>query len=161
MRKKTIISIFILFSISVIFCLRFFNNTAPILKTAITKKDIIKMKYILCKRIKTTGFDWVVIQDKEGNKVDEVCNIIGSDPFEELNLSYDFFMGDNTFIFYIEDRREYYSKELKQNCVEYHATGWDILYPIKHGRITGILESRWYITQNDTYEENENTKEKE
>lgn len=125
-------------------------STEEIIKTSVTKKEISDKKYILCQRIRVTGFDWMVIQTEDGTKTREFCNIIGSDPYEELNLNYEFFMADNTFVFYVEERKAYYSEEMKLDMVEYVVTGWDVLYPVKHGDLSGFLKTNKHIIKSDT-----------
>ena len=33
----------------------------------------------------------------------------------------------NSFVFYVDERMEYYSEELKENVITFSVTGWDIL----------------------------------
>jgi len=118
-------------------------------KQALRHNDITSTSYILCKEARVTGFDWMLIQNEDNENMQEFCNIIGPNPFEDLDLSYEFSMAQNTFIFYIEERREYYSEELKQDCIEYIVSGWDILYPVKHAALSGTFEPNTCIIDSD------------
>lgn len=119
------------------------------LKTAIKKEDLKGSKYILCKSVLVTGFNWLAVEDEKGKMPPTYCIITGADPQSELKLSYEFMSAGNTFIFYVNERKEYYSEELKEKCVEYIVDGWDILYPIKKGVPWDYIVRRKYITKND------------
>lgn len=119
-----------------------------IVKSAVRMNEI-KGEYILCRRIKTTGFNWYVTDANCLYNECGYCQILGANPFLELPLSYDFFMADNTFVFYVESRREYYSEEMRENVIEYTVSGWDVLYPVKHEAVFGILKSPKYILTSD------------
>jgi hypothetical protein len=121
------------------------------LKTAVKESELVGKSYILCQRVRVTGFDWILIKNEKGERTEEYLNIIGIDPFYELNLRYDFIISNNTYVFYITEKRKYYSEEMRENILEYVATGWDILYPVDRD---GYLEynlfgPRKYITKND------------
>jgi len=121
-----------------------------ILKTAVTKNELFDKNYILCKAAATTGFAWRMVKDEDGKKTSIYCNIIGANPFDELNLHGEFGWADNTFVFYIEEKKMIYSEATKQDEVEYIVTGWDILYPIKHSNFVDLFSSKKYITSRDT-----------
>jgi len=117
-----------------------------ILREARREYELTEERYILCRLYRVTGFDWLVIQNEKGEEAQEFINISGANPIAELMLSYEFEMGDNIFIFYIEGRIDGYSEEMNQNIVEYIATGWDILYPIRR---PAFISPRRYITRAD------------
>ena len=118
-------------------------------KKAVQQSEILESSYIFCKRARITGFDWQLVKNEYGNESNVFINIVGTSPFEDLEFSHEFVMSDNTYIFYIEERRDYYSEELKQDCVEYIVTGWDILYPVKHATLLGMFEPNTCITERD------------
>lgn len=159
MRKKILhfaIIIFILLYSLIQGVLFYMGNlyipNATILRTAIKEKDLFGKQYILCKVERTTGFDWRVIKNEAGMRTIDLCNVIGSNPFE-LGLTYEFELADNTFIFYVEKKNTYYSDELAQEVIEYVATGWDILYPVKHDEYTNFFNISKFITVDDVEKE--------
>ena len=50
-----------------------------------------------------------MIKNENGEKTNEVCNITGINPFEELTLNYDLKMS-NIFIFYIVEKKIVYNR---------------------------------------------------
>jgi hypothetical protein len=141
------IKIIVIFS--VVFCVYMFIKddwiTEPVIKKAI-KMDKPGKDVIWCKVEKVTGFDWWVVAGDEGR----YCNIVGADPIIEASLKYDFEIADNIYIFYIGGKREYFSKEINEEILEYTVTGWDILYPVKRDPLTDIYKSSKYILKSDT-----------
>jgi hypothetical protein len=127
------------------------NSYIPvtILKTAVKKSDLRGKSYILCQHEMVTGFDWIVIKNEFGKRTNEYCNIIGADPFGELNLRYEFVMADNVFVFYITEKRKYYCEKMNMNMLEYVVTGWDILYPVKRGELSDLFRRSKHITEDD------------
>jgi hypothetical protein len=125
-------------------------NTA--IREAVKEKDIIDSKYILCKMAATTGFDWLMIKDENGMNTHAYCNIVGEMPFDELVFTRDFSLANNTFIFYIEERKDVYCELNQQDEIEYVVTGWDILYPVRHSEMffLNLFNSKRYITEKDT-----------
>ena len=117
-----------------------------ILRVALKEREIAEEKYILCRLYRVTGYDWFLIQDENGEDVNDFIYITGANPIADLKLSYEFEMGRSTYIFYIEKRHEVYSELLGENVVEYVVTSWDILYPVR--RIT-FISPRRYITEAD------------
>jgi hypothetical protein len=148
-RKRGLIAILFLVITAVIFMyVRWTRESLPIIRTAISRNDL-DGAYILCKRERVTGFDWRIVGGNEYNETDRLCNIEGADPFGELNLKHDFVIAGNTYIFYITNRAEYYDNDLKETVAEYTVSGWDILYPVKHGTISGLFMSPKYILESD------------
>jgi len=125
------------------------NRPADTIKVAVIEKDIKGTNYILCEPVDTTGFTWRVIKNEEGNVKNQLCNIIGILPKDDLKLNTEFLMANNVYVFYVIDFDEYYSEELQEQCVNYTVSGWDILVPVKHGRIDSFFESKKYITSKD------------
>ena len=128
-----------------------FFPSQPTLKEAVGRGSLNGKRYILCERDKVTGFDWHILFDSEGADNGKYCNITNCDPFSELNLTYEFETGHNTFVFYVSERKEYSSEELREDTLDFEASGWDILYPVKREPILGCLKSRKYILESDTY----------
>lgn len=150
MRKNVYIVIGVLALIlGVLFYMRNLNIPKTMLITAVKEHELSGESYILCKRARTTGFDWIIVRNENGEKAYELCNIIGPNPFVELELSYEFAMANNTYIFYIEEKKVYYSEETKQDTTEYRVTGWDILYPVKHSDVPILFGTKKYITKSD------------
>jgi len=150
MKKMIFVAIVIIIIGSILLGVRFYmkNIHTPenILRVARKESELTEGNYILGQPYRTTGFDWLLIQNENGEKVQELINITGADPFTELNLSYEFGMGRNTFIFYVEERIEGFSEEMGVSTVEYVVTGWDILYPVR--RVT-FFSPRRYIIETD------------
>ena len=119
------------------------------LKTAVAKSEIAGTSYILCKPVATTGFHWEVLENEGGTAKRHLCNIIGANPSKELNFSQDFMLGGNVFVFYVVDVDGYYSDK-HGDSVDYAVSGWDVLMPLKHGRLDSFFESKRYITTKDT-----------
>lgn len=140
--------IFLIIAAAVFLYVRHIQGSVQIIRTAVFRDDI-DVPYILCRRERITGFDWRIVGGNEYNGTDGLCNINGADPFGELNLIHDFVIADNTYIFYITNRTEYYDKDLNETVVEYTVSGWDILYPVGHGTISGFFMSPKYILESD------------
>lgn len=147
-KSKIIITIIISIALLLLFIGRCVWVSEPIAKTAVVKNELDGI-YVLCTRERVTGFDWRVVSGYESSSQNELCNISGVHPFEELNLKHDFVMAENTYVFYVEKRNEYYSEELGETVVEYVVSDWDILYPVRHGNILGLLKSPKYILESD------------
>lgn len=126
-----------------------------ILKTAVKESELVDKRYILCKEAVTTGFEWIMIRNEDGQKTQAYCNIIGAQPFVDYKLKYEFHLAYNTFIFYIEEKNMVYSEVTKQDEIEYVVTGWDILYPVKHSEsfVFDIFRTKKYITEDDLWKE--------
>ena len=119
-----------------------------IIRTARKESELTEGSYILTRFHRVTGFDWMLIQNENGESVQEHINIIGANPITELSLSYEFTrMGRNTYIFYIEERIEEYTVG-RGIEVQYVVTGWDILYPVRR---INFISPRRYITEADTW----------
>ena len=124
-----------------------------VLKTAVKETELTNTNYILCKRARTTGFDWLLIKNENGEKTDELCNINGPSPFDDYKLDYEFVMADNTFVFYVKEKQMKYSEAVSQDAIEFTVTGWDVLYPVKHSDMFDFSGERKYITENDLWKE--------
>jgi len=121
-----------------------------ILRVARDKRELTEKQYILCQVYRTRVSDWRLIKDEHGEIISTLTlvNISGINPFMELPFSYEFEMGRNTFIFYIEKRTEVYSENPGEDTVEYVVTGWDILYPVRRVPFT-VINPRRYIIEAD------------
>ena len=144
--------VFIFIFIAIVLLLLFIDRsiwiTEPIVKKSVLKKEL-DGTYILCQRERVTGFDWRVVSGYDSRIQNEYCNISGSNPLEELSLKYDFLIANNTYVFYVEERKEYYSEKMHEMVVEYVVSDWEILYPVRHGTIEGLLKSPNYILESD------------
>jgi hypothetical protein len=149
MKKALIIMVIILAITFIIIYIRYIRVPDYILKTAVTRSSLPDKDYIICQREMVTGFDWVVIADNNGKK-NEYCNIVGANPYDELDLNDSIILADNSYIFYVVEKRQHYSEKMQQDIIEYVVSGWDIQYPVKHGSPFDVFISPKYITQNDT-----------
>ena len=126
-----------------------FYKPDGILKTAVRERELSDENYVLCKRMVTTGFDWVMVKDEDGNKTYTFCNISGVSPFADLNLNADFVFGNNTYVLYFEEKEMVYSEASGKDELEFVVTGWDILLPIKRNTLLDLFCTSKYITKND------------
>ena len=144
---SAIVMAFSLVLLGVYFYMANIHTPQNIIRTARKENELTEGSYILARLYRVTGFDWMLIQNENGESVIEHINITGANPFTELRLSYEFEMGHNTFIFYIEERIERYSLGFG-DVIEYVVTGWDILYPVRR---VNFISPRRYITEADTW----------
>lgn len=82
--------------------------------------------FIACKREKVTGYDWVIVDEKNNDKYTEFINIINDENLKTI-CEFQTLKSDNVFYIYGEfvgtgDEGERIFK-LKS---------WDIRYPVKH-----------------------------
>ena len=155
---KKVLLILIIAIFVIVLGISFFKNTyepTTILKTAVKEKDIYDENYILCQRERVTGFEWRLIKNEDREKTDELCNISGASPYDDFSLDHEFVIAGNTFVFYVEEKKMIYSEASDQDEIEYIATGWDVLYPIKHSDffIFDLFKSSKYITEDDLRKE--------
>lgn len=153
MKKKNIIIVALMLMLGTSYFMK--NTYIPnsIVKTAVKENELSGKNYILCQRARTTGFDWLMVKNEANVKTNEFCNIIGSNPFDELYLRHELVMARNTYVFYINEKTITYSEELQQDIIEYTATGWDILYPVKRDDVASFFSSKKYITGKDLWED--------
>ena len=121
-------------------------------KKAIRIEDISPdQDYILAKMIRTTGYDWELVEeDYKQSQYRLFCNIRGPNP-DDLHLEYIFWSCDNTYVFYVLECREYFNEEANELSLEYIVSGWDILYPVNRGGF-GLLRTNKHITSKDIAE---------
>jgi hypothetical protein len=143
-----VLTIILLIPMGTLVFMRYIYVPRGILKTAIKENKIDSDSYILARQVWVTGYEWVCIQNLSGERISELCNIIGANPLFDLNLGAEFELAKNTFIFYVEERKEYYCEKTHLNIVEYYVSGWDILFPVKHSDLD-FFGSRWHITEDD------------
>lgn len=153
MKKRIPLIIIIIFAITIILYFRNIHTPSFPIKEAIYKSEISSENYIICKRARTTGFDWCVIVDENGNECYEFCNITGVNPILDLNLKYDFAVADNTYVFYVDETDEVFSEAINGSAKVYNAVDWDILYPVHHGTAFDFFETKKYIYDNDRVKE--------
>ncbi|MCL1917964.1 MAG: hypothetical protein FWG14_06565 [Peptococcaceae bacterium] len=141
----------ILLLIGVTYFIQTIYTPETILKTAIKEKELSDRRYILCQRVRITGFDWELIKNEDGKKTNELCNVVGASPFSEYPFRHEFVIANNTYIFYVEEKNVVYSEEIKEDEIIYVVTGWDILYPVKHSEFFGfdLFKTKKYITPDD------------
>ena len=102
---------------------------SDIVKKAVALKDLEGKQYIICDWVQVTGANYYIIQDENGNQPeDPYCVVTGACP--EKELSYDF-MVFNKFVIYYSEKKPVDFDGI--DTIEYIATGWDVLYRIKHG----------------------------
>jgi len=156
MKNKIVIAIISIVIITIVGLILWMKNSVSsdeILKTAVREQELPDGEYILCKEARVTGFDWMVVHNGQGEKIQEFCKITGSNPFEEVPLSYEFSMAHNIFVFHVVEKKIFYSDEMKQDCVEYVVSGWDILYPVKHGGLSGFLKPNNHIIKSGLHDD--------
>lgn len=128
-KRQYIIALILLISIIILSII----NILGLEKRAISKLSLSGKKYIICEPILVTGYSWCMIGDEQGMVTPtQVCIVSGADPESELGLKYGFMSMRNKYVFYVTERKEYYSQELGHVVVEYTASGWDIMAPVKH-----------------------------
>ena len=97
MKKMILVVIMVivvgLITLGVRFYIANLHTPENIVRVAREESELVEGSYILSQLHRVTGFDWLLIQNENGEKVQEHINIIGSDPFVELELNYDFEMG--------------------------------------------------------------------
>ena len=116
-------------------------------KEAVFCKNLKNESFIICKWVRITGFNFGLIKNEYGMSVREYVVVSGIDI--ESELSYEFLTAGNSFVFYVVEKREYFSEELGENCTEYIVSGWDVLYPVKHN--SPLTRVPKYILKNDCY----------
>jgi len=127
-----------------------------ILKTAVTRTQLIGKKYILCKEVAITDADYRLRRNEYGMPSRKLCTVIGTDGEKfvpNLPFSGEFYHAFNTYVFYVEDKREYEDENDGEKMVEYVVTGWDLLWPIRHSD-SPTFKSWWYVTEEDLCERN-------
>jgi len=149
--KKLIVTVAIIASIVLILSgvylfFAHFHTPENIIREALKENALTERRYILCQLHRVTGFDWVLVQDENGEEVYDFIYITGANPIAEHKLSYEFEMGRNTYIFYVEEKNEGHLDYLGLETTEYIVSGWDILYPVR--RVT-FISPRRYITLAD------------
>ena len=87
----------------------------------------IKDKCIIGDWVAVTGYDYILIRNEKGEFSRKYVRLTGNTP----NVTYEF-ITINTFILYVEEKKEYYDTEINENVVEYVVSDWDVLYPAKH-----------------------------
>jgi len=122
-------------------------NKHEIIKKTVKNRDLIGKKYIVCKWVRTTGYNYQLIRDENGiRRFNTYCKVTGISPEDEL--IYEMLISNNTYILYVVEKRQY--KEMKG--IEYIVDGWDVLYPAKRDELFNF--SSEYILKNDLNEYN-------
>jgi hypothetical protein len=109
-----------------------FATKNEIVKEAVMPDDFESLEgkqYIICTWTLTTGYNYIILQDENGNTPDDpYCWVSGPRPDSEL--PYTFMICHNTYILYYSDKIPYDFDNGQTH--EYIVTGWDVLYPVKH-----------------------------
>jgi hypothetical protein len=116
-----------------------------IVKNAVRQSELKERDYIICRYVRTTGFNFMLLQDEYGKKRHEYIRVVDSTP--EGILSYDFLTIGNSFIFYVDEKNQYFDSFLHENVIEYTTAGWDVLYPIKRHHLFNTSPS--YVLSGD------------
>jgi len=104
-------------------------NNDEISKKAVTLKEIKGRDYIICKWTRVTGFNYKLLKDENGKKVNDYCFVTGLNP--ENELKYEVLTSSNTYILYIVEKKKYHSIIIDDILTEYVVDGWDVLYPVR------------------------------
>lgn len=119
-------------------------ENAAIIKNALHYNDLKDKKYIICKYERVTGYNYELINEN-GKRVHKYCRLKGVELGSEL--SYDFLISGNNFIFYVVEKKQYYDEELGEEVTEYIVDGWDILYPVNRDSLFNFTPK--YVIKND------------
>ena len=127
----------------------YLGRTSPqVYKVAVKEDEIDSDSFIICRLGLTTGYDWLLLQDENGDRSpEEPCLISGPDPFLDHGLKMEFY--NNRFVFYVTDKRVFFNEELGEMSTEYTVGGWDVLYPVKRDFPYPSLPE--YMLRSDTY----------
>lgn len=117
-------------------------NKDEIVKRTLHKHEI-ENEYIIGNWVAQTGYDYRLIRNEKGEFSRKLVRVTGVTP----KVTYEF-LTINTFILYVEEKKEYYDTELGENVVEYVVNGWDVLYPAKHDD-TPITSIPKYVLKRD------------
>jgi len=105
----------------------FVDTSDEIAKTAVKRNELIGKNYIICEWVRTTGYNYRLIQDEKGRRTNELCMVEGQNPENEVN--YDFLIAHNKYVLYVVEKKPYsFDGEIS---VKYVVEGWDVLYPVK------------------------------
>ena len=118
-------------------------------KEAVFPWEIEDRPYVICQPVLTTGFEWFMTVDGEGEDDGGYCVITGANPTAELGLNYPFCVSKNNYIFYVEEKKEYCLEGDDGVYTEYIVSGWDILYPVRHESVLDLLPLSGHILQSD------------
>ena len=145
------VSVIVILIVGASFFMKNFSEPKIIIKTAVKENALSDKNYILCKQAVTTGFNWIMVKNEDGQTTQTYCNIAGAQPFTDINLKHEFSLADNTFVFYVEEKNMVYSEATSQNELEYVVTGWDILYPVKHSElfVFDLFKTKKHIIEDD------------
>ena len=149
--KKFIISVIGIVALICI-CKECYSRYIGIEKVAINERQIKKEEYIICMEAVTTGFEWTMMRDEDGNTYKETEKFVALEGVDEVPSLLGYGAGVNSYVFYITDKRVA-KDEIRGTHYVYTVDDWDILYPVKRDRIRNIIssifESRRYVTYND------------
>jgi len=105
-----------------------------IIKIAVNRGDIQDRVFIICQWTRTTEFNFVLIQDEDGNRVNSHCIVTGIDL--EKELSYDFLISGNYFVFYVVEKTQHFDPRFSEDgFAEYVVDGWDVLSPVRRNAL--------------------------
>ena len=104
-------------------------NKELIIKEAVNARSLRGERHIVCKWVRVTGFNYTLVKDEYGKRTQKYILVSGVNLEQEL--TYEFLTAGNSFVFYVSEKREYLSDDFGE-CIEYIATDWDVLYPVRH-----------------------------
>ena len=127
-------------------------------KRAVTRYGFKDRDYVICNYTKTTGYQWIAVEGSYEGFNKHYCRLDTSSIYPSLAFDYDFMRGtNNRFVFYFTEIREYHDAFLDEMVTEYIIDDWDILFPVTHGNIRGMLFKgifrftfpSWWIIESD------------
>ena len=151
-----VLSIFILIITYIIINLFLYNGIVnpfvqiekdDIVKIAIKMGDLNGKEYIICKREVTTGYNYQLIIDENGESHKyKLIRVTGFHPSQQKMP--EIYWANNSYVLYITEKKEYFDSDLGENVIEYIVDNWDILYPVK--RDSGLFNiAPKYILKSD------------
>jgi len=100
-----------------------------IVKKAVRRGCVRNLDYIVCRWSRVSGANFKLLYDENGNRSDTYILVTGIKLEEKL--SYEFLISKNRFVFYVDERIEYFDTEWGEYVIEYKVNSWDVLYPVK------------------------------
>jgi hypothetical protein len=102
-----------------------------------------KDNYIICKRVRTTGFDWEIIGGSRNYySKNEYVEIINDLPAKEY--SYSILHGQNEYLFYGEfiGQDSFYGEKYRK----FKVIKWNIIVPVRRYSIRKFFAPKTYLT---------------
>ena len=115
-------------------------------RIAVNKREVTGRQHIICTWERTTGFNYMLVQDENGVRTNSFCRVTGVEL--ERELSYQFLISGNHFVFYVVEKKQYYDYDLGDVVTEYIVDDWDVLYPVRRQSLFNTAPR--YILYSDT-----------